>query len=76
MGAENKGLGVGMKAAVLVLFIITAVVVVRFTPVKEFLTAAKLGRFLEQAGFLAPLAYMAVYAVGVDCREAEGFPKG
>lgn len=65
MGAEKKVLGAGMKAAVLVLFIITAVVIVRFTPVKEFLTVDKLGQFLEQAGFLAPLAYMTVYAVGV-----------
>ncbi len=65
MVAGKKGPGAGMKAAVLVLFIITAVVIVRFTPVKEFLTADKLGQFLEQAGFLAPLAYMAVYAVGV-----------
>jgi uncharacterized membrane protein YdjX (TVP38/TMEM64 family) len=65
MGAEKKGSGAGMKAAVLVLFIITAVIIVRFTPVKEFLTAERLGQFLEQAGFLAPLAFVAVYAVGV-----------
>ena len=65
MGAEKKGLGAGMKAAVLVLFIITAVILVRYTPVKELLTAERLGQFLAQAGFLAPLAFMAVYAVGV-----------
>jgi uncharacterized membrane protein YdjX (TVP38/TMEM64 family) len=65
MGAGNKGMGAGMKAAVLVLFIITAVVMVRFTPVKDFLNAEKLGQFLRQAGFLAPLAYMAFYAIGV-----------
>ena len=48
----------------MVLFVITAVVIVRFTPVKEFLTAERLGNFLENAGFLAPLAYMIVYAAG------------
>ncbi len=52
-------------AAALVLFVITAVVIVRFTPVKEFLTAERLGNFLENAGFLAPLAFIIVYAAGV-----------
>ncbi len=38
---------------------------VRFTPVKGFLTADKLGVLLDNAGFWAPLVYMIVYAVGV-----------
>ena len=54
-----------LKAAALVLFVITAVVIVRFTPVKEFLTAERLGHILENAGLLAPLVYVIVYAVGV-----------
>ncbi len=58
-------MGAEIKAAALVLFVITAVVIVRFTPVKEFLTAERLGNFLENAGFLAPLAYIIVYAAGV-----------
>ena len=58
-------MGAEVKAAALVLFLITAVVIVRFTPVKEFLTAERLGNFLENAGFLAPLAYIIVYAAGV-----------
>ena len=49
----------------MVLFVITAVIIVRFTPVKEFLTAERLGNFLENAGFLAPLAFIIVYAAGV-----------
>ncbi len=58
-------MGAEIKAAALVLFVITAVVIVRFTPVKEFLTAERLGNFLENAGFLAPLAFIIVYAAGV-----------
>ena len=58
-------MGAEIKAAALVLFVITAVVIVRFTPVKEFLTAEKLGNFLENAGFLAPLAFIIVYTAGV-----------
>jgi uncharacterized membrane protein YdjX (TVP38/TMEM64 family) len=40
-------------------------VVVRFTPIKGFLTADQLGRFLETAGFWAPLVFMVIYAAGV-----------
>jgi len=57
--------GAVLKALVFAAFIAAAVYVVRFTPVKEFLTAEALGRFLDSAGIWAPIAYMAVYAVGV-----------
>jgi uncharacterized membrane protein YdjX (TVP38/TMEM64 family) len=65
MEPHKKRMGAVIKAVVLVLFVITAVIIVRFTPVKEFLTAEKLGLYLENAGFMAPLAFMVVYAVGV-----------
>ena len=65
MESHEKQTGAEIKAAALVLFVITAVVIVRFTPVKEFLTAERLGNFLENAGFLAPLAFIIVYAAGV-----------
>jgi uncharacterized membrane protein YdjX (TVP38/TMEM64 family) len=54
-----------IKAAILVAFIICAVIVVRFTPIKGFLTADQLGRFLETAGFWAPLVFIVIYTVGV-----------
>ncbi len=54
-----------LKALVFATFIAAAVYVVRFTPVKGFMTAEALGRFLDSAGLWAPLVYMAVYAVGV-----------
>ena len=60
--AGSKGL---LKAAVLVLFIVAAVVLYRFTPVKGYLTAAALGDFLKAAGIWAPLIYILIYAVGV-----------
>jgi len=53
------------KAAVLVLFIAVAIALVRFTAVRDFLTAEGLGRFLAAAGLWAPVVYMAIYAVGV-----------
>ena len=54
-----------LKALILVAFIIAAILLVRFTPVKLFLTADALGRFLDMAGFWAPLAFILVYAAGV-----------
>jgi uncharacterized membrane protein YdjX (TVP38/TMEM64 family) len=57
--------GALVKAIVLVAFIIVAIYVIRFTPVKGLLTPQALSRFLEAAGMWAPLAYMLVYAVGV-----------
>jgi uncharacterized membrane protein YdjX (TVP38/TMEM64 family) len=54
-----------LKAVVLVLFLLVAVFVVRFTPVKEYLTAETLGNLLDKAGIWAPVAFILVYAVGV-----------
>jgi uncharacterized membrane protein YdjX (TVP38/TMEM64 family) len=57
--------GALVKASVLVAFVVIAISVIRFTPVKGFLTPEALSRFLEAAGILAPLVYMLIYAVGV-----------
>ena len=54
-----------LKALILAAFIIVAIYIVRFTPVKGYLTAEALGRFLDAAGFWAPLVFMLVYTVGV-----------
>ena len=57
--------GAMIKASIFILFIILAIYVIRFTPVKDYLTQEALGRFLEVAGILAPLLYILIYAVGV-----------
>lgn len=57
--------GAMIKASVLLLFIVLAIYVVRFTPVKDYLTQESLSHFLGVAGVWAPLVYMLVYAVGV-----------
>ena len=54
-----------VKAIVFVVFIIAAILLIRFTPVKNYLTADALGGFLETAGLWAPVVYIAIYAVGV-----------
>ena len=54
-----------LKAMVFVVFIVAAIFLIRFTPVKNYLTADALGGFLEGAGLWAPVVYMMIYAVGV-----------
>jgi uncharacterized membrane protein YdjX (TVP38/TMEM64 family) len=54
-----------VKAIILGAFIIGAIVLVRFTPVKGYLTTEQLGRFLDTAGFWAPLVFILIYTVGV-----------
>jgi len=54
-----------LKAIVFVLFIVVAIYVVRFTSVKDYLTAETLGTLLDKAGIWAPLAFILAYAVGV-----------
>ncbi len=61
-GSRKKAI---TKVLILVVFIIGAIYLVRFTPVKAYLTAEALGRFLDTAGFWAPLVFVAVYILGV-----------
>ena len=54
-----------MKAIILLIFIVAAILLLRFTPIKNYLTAEALGRFLESAGFWAPLVFILIYTAGV-----------
>jgi len=57
--------GGALKALLFLAFIITAVYTLRYTPAKEFFTQQALGKFLDQAGFWAPLVFILVYAAAV-----------
>jgi uncharacterized membrane protein YdjX (TVP38/TMEM64 family) len=65
MESSKNRRGPAIKAAVLIVFIVTAIVIARFTPLKEYLTAERLGLLLETAGPWAPAAYIGAYAAGV-----------
>jgi uncharacterized membrane protein YdjX (TVP38/TMEM64 family) len=54
-----------IKMAVLVLFIVSAVLLYQFTPLRSYLTSESLGRFLDQAGIWAPIVFIVIYAAGV-----------
>ena len=62
--AEGRGRAL-VKVSILVAFIIAAFYMVRFTPVKGYLTVEALGGFLDSAGLWGSLLFMLIYAVGV-----------
>jgi uncharacterized membrane protein YdjX (TVP38/TMEM64 family) len=53
-----------LKAAVLILFIVGAIVVVRFTPIKDSLNPEQVNALLERVGIWAPVVFILFYAVG------------
>jgi uncharacterized membrane protein YdjX (TVP38/TMEM64 family) len=62
----TKGrMGAMVKALLFVAFILAAIYVIRFTPVKEFFTQTALSNFIETAGMWAPVFFILVYATGV-----------
>ena len=65
--ANNKDprIKVKLKATALLLFVVTAVYAVRFSPVKGQLTPESLGNLIEAAGIWAPLLYILIYSAGV-----------
>jgi uncharacterized membrane protein YdjX (TVP38/TMEM64 family) len=63
--SSNKRSKALLKALILFLFIVAAILIVRLTPVKDYLSAEALGKFLDAVGFWAPLVFMVIYAVGV-----------
>jgi len=54
-----------IKAAGLAVFVVAAILAVRYTPIKEFLTLEKLGGLLQAAGWWAPLVFVLIYAAGI-----------
>ncbi|HHP7235244.1 MAG TPA: TVP38/TMEM64 family protein [Desulfobacterales bacterium] len=54
-----------IKALVLVAFIVAAIVLVKYTPVRGYLNKDALGNFLDAAGVWAPLVFIFIYAAGV-----------
>ena len=63
--SQGKRRKAAIKAGIFVAFIVGAIVFIRYTPIKNYLTAEGLGRFLETAGMWAPIVYIVIYSVGV-----------
>ena len=54
-----------IKAGILLIFMILAVLAFRFTPLNAFLTEETLSRFLKASRWGAPLTFVMIYAIGV-----------
>ena len=54
-----------IKAMIFLLFILAAIYLVRFTPVKDVLTVERLGALIQKAGWWAPLSFILIYALGI-----------
>jgi len=54
-----------IKAGVFVVFIIAAILLVRFTPIKGYLAPKALGNLVDAAGVWAPLLFIFIYSAGV-----------
>lgn len=54
-----------VKALILVAFITGAILMVRLTPVKHYLTPETLGQYLDMTGFWGPIIFIIIYAVGI-----------
>lgn len=62
---ERPGKGAILKAGILIIFVALAVYIVRFTPVKDFLTVEEMKRFLDTSGFWAPAIFIIIYTAGI-----------
>ena len=62
MAAKRKSI---IKLMLLIVFIIGAILLVRFTPIKSYLTPEAMGSFLDRAGLWAPAIFIFIYAAGV-----------
>jgi uncharacterized membrane protein YdjX (TVP38/TMEM64 family) len=54
-----------VKALILVAFIVGAILMVRFTPIKQYLTPEMLGQYLNMTGFWGPIIFIIIYTVGI-----------
>jgi len=60
----NRGKAI-LKAAILLVFVVAAIIFIRYTPVMDYLSAEALGRLLDAVGIWAPVVFMVIYAGGV-----------
>ena len=66
MSKEEKSRSKALiKAGVLVVFILVAILVGRFTPIKGYLTPEVLGNLVDAAGVWAPILFIFIYSAGV-----------
>lgn len=54
-----------LKATIFICFIAACIIIIRFTPAKDYINIRTLSRFIDGAGVWAPIVYILIYAIGV-----------
>ena len=62
---ENNSSKALIKALIFICFIVACIIIIRFTPAKDYINIKTLSSLIDGAGAWAPVVYMLVYAVGV-----------
>ncbi len=65
MTTDKKRSASIIKALLFIVFIITAILVFQFTPLKEYLHSQSIKNYLAATGSLAPLLFILAYAIGI-----------
>jgi uncharacterized membrane protein YdjX (TVP38/TMEM64 family) len=65
MNSDRKTAAPKVKALLFVIFIAAAILVLRFTPLKEYLNPQSLKELFAASGNFAPLLFIITYAIGV-----------
>ena len=63
MPEKDKSSNNTLKFIALILFVIAIVLLFKYTPIRNYISAVKLQEFIQSFGFWAPLAYIIIYAV-------------
>jgi uncharacterized membrane protein YdjX (TVP38/TMEM64 family) len=65
MNADKKNHSNKMKAVFFVVFIVTAILLLRFTPLSGYLHPQSLKEIVGRAGHLAPFVFILAYSIGI-----------
>ena len=53
-----------LKFIALIFFVIAIIVLFKYTPIRDYISAQKLQQFIQSFGFWAPLVYIIIYTIG------------
>jgi len=53
-----------LKFIALIFFVIAIVLLFKYTPIRDYISATKLQQFIQSFGFWAPLVYIIIYTIG------------
>ncbi len=54
-----------IKALIFICFIAVCIIIIRFTPAKNYITVQTISSFIDRSGVWAPIVYILIYSIGV-----------